>query len=173
MSFLELKGLEAKNHWEAIIHICRTDSFLCLLNGNSPEAQALKDAIQEGHNIRTIGVRQLNRAAGPDYTATAKHIKKEVGKLWTCTGVCGFTILAKGHLHNLGLPEIITSGGSEEFCVKQFEKPARDIAMLFEAWSLMKGSGALFVLCYCLNISTNMYCRDCKANNCCPTCKED
>ncbi len=37
----------------------------------------------------------------------------------------------------------LTSGGAEEFCLEQLGKTVRDVAVLFEAWSLMKGSGEL------------------------------
>lgn len=61
-----------------ITKIAQTDTYLSSITPNCAEAQILKDAIQEDRDLRTIGVRRSSRAVGPDYTATAKRLQKEV-----------------------------------------------------------------------------------------------
>ncbi|KAF8887914.1 hypothetical protein CPB85DRAFT_1441629 [Mucidula mucida] len=132
--------IRGKSLKEIITKIAQTDTYLSSITPNCAEAQILKDTIQEDRDLQTIGVRRSSCAVGPNYTAMAKHLQKEVLGLWTCTGIQSFCFLTKGHINNPGMPEVITSGGAKEFCLEQLGKMAHDVAVLFEAWSLMKDS---------------------------------
>ncbi|KAJ7430374.1 hypothetical protein B0H11DRAFT_1943099 [Mycena galericulata] len=82
-----------------------------------------------------------NLAAGADARRTIERLMREITALADRSGMMGFAMFTRGHLHNRTVPVSIESWGALDFFREVLKKEPSDVSALFELWAVSREPG--------------------------------
>ncbi|KAJ6525390.1 hypothetical protein B0H19DRAFT_1276185 [Mycena capillaripes] len=88
----------------------------------------------EYRQLKRVGLRANNLAAGADSRATVSHIQQELMDLYECTGTYGVALFSRGNIDDAFIPAYAESGGAFAFFLRSLKIAGLDVLRLFEQW---------------------------------------
>ncbi|KAJ7809446.1 hypothetical protein B0H13DRAFT_1668142, partial [Mycena leptocephala] len=110
-------------------------------NLTKEEEEALKAELLGDREHTKKGTRATNNAAAADARFTIGMIAEEIDSLAQRTGMVGFAMFSRGHIHDKTVPTECQSLGGLEFFQEIMGEPARDVAEKFELWCIAREKG--------------------------------
>ncbi|KAJ7727402.1 hypothetical protein B0H16DRAFT_1331580, partial [Mycena metata] len=115
------------------------------------EEFALQAGLLADREKKQTGTRATNNAARADANFTLAMLAEEIVALAMRTGMMGFGIFSRGHIHDKTVPTQIQSMGTLDFCKEVLNISAQDLALKFELWCVARERGE-----FLLNSSSNL-----------------
>ncbi|KAJ7043621.1 hypothetical protein C8F04DRAFT_1175398 [Mycena alexandri] len=117
-------------------------------NLSKVEEWALRAGLAADREKREKAARATNNAARADGQFTLAMVAEEgtkhvfqVGSFAQRTGIMGFGLFSRGHIHDKTIPTQIESMGALDFCQEVIGIPAQDLALKFELWCVARDKG--------------------------------
>ncbi|KAJ7456850.1 hypothetical protein B0H11DRAFT_1665697, partial [Mycena galericulata] len=104
------------------------------------EEDMVTDAMKR-RALQHRGARGSNLAAGVDARRTIERLMQEITALAECSGMIGFAMFTRGHLHDRTVPVTIESWGALDFFPEILKKESADVSTLFELWAVSRERG--------------------------------
>ncbi|KAJ7071766.1 hypothetical protein B0H15DRAFT_741436, partial [Mycena belliarum] len=114
-----------------------------MLDGFTEEEESeMLAELTEKRKVKRAGVRANNLAAVADAKRTMDRMLEEMTTLAERTGMMGFAMFTRGHIHDTTVPVTIQSWGALDFFREIIKKEALDVAALLELWAVSRDRGA-------------------------------
>ncbi|KAJ7439193.1 hypothetical protein B0H11DRAFT_2254127 [Mycena galericulata] len=104
------------------------------------EEDMVTDAMKR-RALQHRGARGSNLAAGVDARRTIERLMQEITALAERSGMIGFAMFTRGHLHDRTVPVTIESWGALDFFPEILKKESADVSTLFELWAVSRERG--------------------------------
>ncbi|KAJ7017127.1 hypothetical protein C8F04DRAFT_1279915 [Mycena alexandri] len=105
------------------------------------EEWALRAGLAADREKKEKGTRATNNAARADGNFTMAMMAEEITSLAQRTGMLGFAIFSRGHIHDKTVPTQIQSMGALNFCTEILGITAQDLALKSELWCVARERG--------------------------------
>ncbi|KAJ7174439.1 hypothetical protein C8R46DRAFT_1214645 [Mycena filopes] len=105
------------------------------------EEWALRAGLLADREKASTGTRATNNAARADANFTIAMLAEEIVALAERTGMLGFAVFSRGHIHDKTMPTQIQSMGALDFCIEVLGISAQDLALKFELWCIARDKG--------------------------------
>ncbi|KAJ7134940.1 hypothetical protein C8R43DRAFT_1132858 [Mycena crocata] len=102
------------------------------------EEEEMMEEAHERVQTKYRGTRANNKAAQADARKTLERLAWEITALTERSGMIGFAMFTRGHLHNTTFPMSIQSWGALEFFREILKKDPADVATWFELWAVSR-----------------------------------
>ncbi|KAJ7447770.1 hypothetical protein B0H11DRAFT_1744730 [Mycena galericulata] len=113
-----------------------------LLDGfTAKEEEKMVADMAKRRALQHRGVHTNNLAAGADARRTIKRLMREITALADRSGMIGFAMFTRGHLHDRTVPVSIESWGALDFFREVLKKEPSDVSALFELWAVSRERG--------------------------------
>ncbi|KAJ7328690.1 hypothetical protein DFH08DRAFT_967111 [Mycena albidolilacea] len=113
-----------------------------MLEGFSKEEEgSMVDNIQEKRDKKHHGARANNLAASADAKRTVERLMEEITGLAERSGMIGFAMFTRGHIHDTSIPVTLESWGALSFFREVLKRDPADVAALFELWGVSRARG--------------------------------
>ncbi|KAJ7794383.1 hypothetical protein B0H14DRAFT_3557412 [Mycena olivaceomarginata] len=112
-------------------HACENPEYQ---NLTKDQKQVLLAQLNTYRDTMTKGTRATNSAAAADARCTIKLIMEEMEALAQRTGMVGFAMFSRGHIHDKTLPTECQSLGALDFFEDIVGENFRDVGEKFELW---------------------------------------
>ncbi|KAJ7718382.1 hypothetical protein B0H14DRAFT_3630573 [Mycena olivaceomarginata] len=110
-------------------------------NLTKDQKQVLLAQLNTYRDTMTKGTRATNSATAADARCTIKLITEEMEALAQHTGMVGFAMFSRGHIHDKTLPTECQSLGALDFFEDIVGKNFRDVGEKFELWCIAREKG--------------------------------
>ncbi|KAJ7075100.1 hypothetical protein B0H15DRAFT_956759 [Mycena belliarum] len=104
------------------------------------EAEMLADLLEK-RKLKRTGARANNIAAVADAKRAMDRLLEEMTGLAERTGMLGFAMFTRGHLHDTTVPVTIQSWGALDFFREILKRDPADVAALLELWAVSRDRG--------------------------------
>ncbi|KAJ7065909.1 hypothetical protein B0H15DRAFT_958482 [Mycena belliarum] len=101
------------------------------------EGEMMEDILSK-RELRRRGARANNLAADADARKTMDRLMEEITALAERSGMIGFAMFSRGHIHDTSIPVTIQSWGALEFFREVLKKDPVNVAALFELWAVQR-----------------------------------
>ncbi|KAJ7693719.1 hypothetical protein B0H14DRAFT_3531065 [Mycena olivaceomarginata] len=106
-----------------------------MLEGFSKEEEKKMVAdVRAKRNKKHRGAHANNLAASADVKRTVERLMEEITSLTERSGMIGFAMFTRGHIHDSSIPVTLESWGALSFFREVLRRDPADIAALFELW---------------------------------------
>ncbi|KAJ7873911.1 hypothetical protein B0H14DRAFT_3438124 [Mycena olivaceomarginata] len=107
-----------------------------MLEGFSKEEEKKMVAdVRAKRDKKHRGARANNLAASADAKRTVERLMEEITSLAERSGMIGFAMFTRGHIHDSSIPVTLESWGALGFFREVLKRDPADIAALFELWA--------------------------------------
>ncbi|KAJ7744222.1 hypothetical protein B0H14DRAFT_3514731 [Mycena olivaceomarginata] len=106
-----------------------------ILEGFSKEEKKMVADVWAKRDKKHRGARANNLAASADAKRTVERLIEEITSLAERSGMIGFAMFTRGHIHNSSIPVTLESWGALGFFREVLKRDPADIAALFELWA--------------------------------------
>ncbi|KAJ7893903.1 hypothetical protein B0H14DRAFT_3427203 [Mycena olivaceomarginata] len=110
-------------------------------NLTKAQKQVLLAQLNTYRETMTKGTRATNSAAAADARCTIKLITEEMEALAQRTGMVGFAMFSRGHIHDKTIPTECQSLGALDFFEEIVGENFRDVGEKFELWCIAREKG--------------------------------
>ncbi|KAJ6493860.1 hypothetical protein DFH09DRAFT_1337849 [Mycena vulgaris] len=109
-----------------------------MLDGFTREEEAeMVEEVEVKRKTKFHGTRANNLAAGADAKRTVEHMMTEIISLAEHTGIIGFAIFTRSHIHDKTIAVTIQLWGALDFFCEILKKDPVDVAALFKLWAVV------------------------------------
>ncbi|KAJ7816685.1 hypothetical protein B0H14DRAFT_3475142 [Mycena olivaceomarginata] len=105
------------------------------------EEKKMVSDIRDKRDRKRRGARANNLAASADAKRTVERLMEEITGLAERSGMIGFAMFTRGHIHDSSIPITMESWGALSFFWEVLKKDPADVSALFELWAVSHARG--------------------------------